>query len=207
MENNQRSPEWFKERSGRFTGSEIHKLMGIKGLGKTGESYAFKKAVEVVFGVDEEDRFVSFAMQKGIDLEPIAFRKFKELKALEFKTVMECGFFAKGDNGGASPDGLVDNNAVLEIKCCGSEKFFNLVAGGAAEIDSEYICQMQDEMRVTNSTHAYFFNYIVFKSEEMWHEIIVQRDEVMIAKIEARIAEAVILRDNFIVQLNKNKQF
>ena len=46
MESNQRSEEWFKQREGRATASEIHKLMGIKGLGETGKTYAFEKAIE-----------------------------------------------------------------------------------------------------------------------------------------------------------------
>ena len=41
----------------------------------------------------------------------------------------------------------------------------------------------------------------------MWHEIIVLRDEVMIDLIKARILEAVAIRDNFVIELNKNKQF
>ena len=35
----QRSEEWHKARKGRFTASHIHKLMGARGLGQTGESY------------------------------------------------------------------------------------------------------------------------------------------------------------------------
>ena len=39
--------EWFDQRLGKFTSSRIHELMGIKGLGKTGESYAFEISVSV----------------------------------------------------------------------------------------------------------------------------------------------------------------
>ena len=35
----QRSDEWYEIRRGKFTASEIHKLMGVKGLGKTGLTY------------------------------------------------------------------------------------------------------------------------------------------------------------------------
>ena len=71
----QRSKEWFEARRGKFTSSEIHKLMGIKGLGKTGETYCFEKACEVVFGIDEDANFESFDMQRGTELEPYAFEK------------------------------------------------------------------------------------------------------------------------------------
>ena len=203
----QRTAEWFTARKGRFTGSEIHLLMGIKGLGKTGEAYCFKKAIEVVYGLNEDERFTTFDMQRGIDLEPVAFAKFKELKGLDFKEVEECSFFAFGDNSGASPDGLVDKDAVLEIKCPKSEKFFNLVANGEGAIDKAYLHQMQCEMMCTNSQKAYFFNFLIHNGVEMHHTIEVERDEELIEKMKARIEEAVVIRDQYVKQLTENKQF
>lgn len=203
----QRSNEWFDARKGRFTASNIHKLLGVKGLGETGKSYAFEKAIEEVFGLDEEDSFVSFDMQRGITLEPLAFRKFKELKELEFIEVQEATFFSYGLDAGASPDGLVGSNEILEIKCPRPTKFFNLVAKGIEAIDKEYLYQMQMQMLCTNSVKAYFFNYILFNGLEMWHEIEVQRDEKIIELIKERISEASELKKHYICELNKNKQF
>ena len=203
----QRSKEWFDSRKGRFTGSEIHKLMGVKGLGKTGDTFAFQKAIEIVFGKNEDEQFTSFDMQRGIDLEPVAFNKFKEIKALEFVDVEETSFFAFGDNSGASPDGLVGKDAILEIKCPKSEKFFNLVAKGKDAIDKEYMYQMQCEMMATNSTKAYFMNFLIHNGVEMHHIIEVDIDEELIEKMKGRIEEAVVIRDEYIKQLNNNKQF
>lgn len=203
----QRSSDWFDARKGRFTASDIHKLLGVRGLGQTGESYIFEKAVEEVFGLDEEDTFVSNDMQRGITLEPLAFRKFKELKEFEFLDVQETTFFSYGSHAGASPDGLVGNDAILEIKCPRPTKFFNLVAKGFDAIDKEYIAQMQMQMLCTNSNKAYFFNYIIFNGKEMFHEIEVERDEKMIELIKERIEEAIIIKQEFIEYLINNKQF
>lgn len=203
----QRSEEWFNARKGRFTGSSISKLMGIKALGKTGESHAFEKAIEIVFGKNEDEQFTTFDMQRGIDLEPVAFNKFKELKGDELGKVEECSFFAYGVNSGASPDGLVGLDAVLEIKCPKSEKFFNLVANGAAAIDKEYLYQMQCEMMCTNAKKAYFMNFLIHNGEEMHHIIEIDRDDEVIGKIKARIEEAVIIRDKYVELLKSNKQF
>ena len=203
----QGTKEWFKVRAGRFTASEIHKLLGVKGLGLTGASYAFKNAIEIVFGVDEDDSFISFDMQRGIELEPLAFKKFEELKAFDFWDIQKASFFPFGENAGASPDGLVNKDAVLEIKCPKSEKFFNLVSKGIEAIDKEYIAQMQMEMLCTNSQRCHFFNYIIFKGQEMWHEIVIDRDEAVIDLIKSRIEEAVLIRDNFVKELNENRQF
>jgi len=207
MENKQKSPEWFNARKGRFTASRINELLGIKGFGLTGEGYISEKANEIAFGLDTEDSFVSFDMQRGLDLEPIAFAKFKELKALEFLEVKESYFFPFGESAGASPDGLVGEDAILEIKCPKAKKFFNLVRAGIAGIDKIYIDQMQMQMLCSNSIRCHFFNYIIFNGVEMHHEIIVERDDARIELITTRIAEAIIIRDEFINILITNKQF
>lgn len=203
----QRSNDWFEARKGRFTASEIHKLLGVRGLGQTGESYIFEKAIEDVFGLDEENNFTSFDMQRGVALEPLAFRKFKEIKEFEFLDVQETSFFSYGLDAGASPDGLVGNNAILEIKCPRPTKFFNLVAKGYDAIDKEYIAQMQMQIMCTNSEKAYFFNYIIFNGVEMWHEIEINRDEKMIDLIKERIEQAIKIKNKYKEYLITNKQF
>lgn len=207
LENKQRSEVWHNERLGRFTASEIHKLLGIKGLGTTGEQYCFEKAVEIVFGKDEEDQIETFDMRRGVALEPLAYEKFKELKALDFVTVTPAYFYPYGDNAGASPDANVDNDSVAEFKCPRSTKFFNLVAKGYDAIDPQYIDQMQMQMLSSNSVRCHFFNYLIFKGKEMWHEIPVNRDEKRIDFIKSRIDEGVLKRDEFVKQLINNKQF
>lgn len=203
----QRSDDWFKARLGRFTASEIYKLMGVKGLGETGLTYAFDKACEVVFGKDEDSDFTSFDMQRGIELEPLAFKKFKELKALDFIDVQETTFFPFGKDAGASPDGLVGKDAVLEIKCPKRNKLLNLIDKGVEAIDQKYIYQMQMQMLCSNSIKCYFFNYGIFNGQEYWHELEILRDEVIIEKMKQRINEAIVLRDNYIISLQTKKQF
>lgn len=199
----QRTTEWRNARLGKFTSSEIHKLMGIKGLGDTGKSYAFEKAVEELFG-EVKDNYVSFDMERGIELEPMAFNKFKDLKELEFLEVENCGFFSK-DFHGTSPDGLVSDNAILEIKCPTATTFFKLVADG--EIDKKYYYQMQHQMMVTGRNKAYFFNYYIFDGVEYWHEIIVERDEKTCDLIWDRILKAEQIKQDYINKLKSNKQW
>jgi putative phage-type endonuclease len=204
MEETQRSEEWFLKRKGKFTASEIVKLLGVRGLGETGKTYAIDKAIEQLYG-EMEENFISQDMERGIFLEPLAFAKFKEIKELEFIEVENCGFFELGTDAGASPDGIVGNDAILEIKCPRSTTFFKLVATN--EIDPKYYAQMQLQMMATNRNKAYFFNYLVHEGIEYWHEIIVERDEVLCAKIEERIKEAVEIKNEFINKLNNNKQW
>ena len=200
----QRTEEWLQSRLGRFTASEIYKLMGVRGLGETGKTYATDKAIEQLFGKVEEN-FVSYDMQRGIELEPLAFAKFKELKSLEFIDVQTCGFFELGDNAGASPDGLVGDDAILEIKCPKANTFFELVATN--DVDKKYYYQMQIQMMATNRNKAYFFNYYILDGVEYHHTIEVERDDEVCELMLKRIAEANEIKENMIKQININKQF
>jgi putative phage-type endonuclease len=206
MENSilQRSDEWHEQRKGKFTASEVYKLMGIKALGETGKGYAFDKAIEELYG-ETEETFVSYDMQRGIELEPLAFAKFQELKESEFLQVETCGFFNFGESAGASPDGIVGEDAILEIKCPKPSTFFKLVATN--EIKDQYLYQMQLQMMSTNRNKAHFFNYCIIDGIEYWHEIIVTKDDVICDKMEARIKEASELKQEYINNLNNNKQW
>lgn len=206
----QRSDEWFEMRKGRFTASDIVRLLGKDGLKMTSqsiESFAFEKAVEILYGIDEEESFISFDMQRGIDQEPLAFQKFKDIKELEFIDVQECSFFPYGEHAGASPDGLVGKNAVLEIKNPRRVKFFKQIVDSVDDIDSKYIAQMQMQMLCTNSEKCYFFNYLIDNGKEYWHEILINRDEAMIDLIKKRIEIATDLKLDFIEKLKINKQW
>ena len=201
----QSSPEWHSARAGRFTSSRIVELMGIKALGKTGETYALEKAIEYFIEPSEDDNYVSFDMHRGIDLEPLAFAKFKEIKEKEFLQVSPGGFIPYGDDTGTTPDGFVSDDAVVEMKCPKKETFFRVVLTG--EIDKKYYAQMQHQMYCTGRSKAYYFVYFIQDGEELWHCIEVERDEDFIEKMVTRIAEAVVIRDTFIEQIKNNKQF
>lgn len=198
----QRSEVWYKERYGKFTASKIIDLLGIKGMGLTGETYAIDKAIEQLYG-EVEEGFTSKDMQRGIDLEPIAFAKFKEVHPN--LNVQNCSFFTYGEHAGASPDGLVDEDAILEIKCPKGKKFFRLVAEEV--IDKIYIAQMQMQMLATGRKRAYFFNYLEVNGKVYHHTIIVERDEDMIELIKERLEQAIAIKKDYIEKINNKKQW
>jgi putative phage-type endonuclease len=204
MEIEQRSEDWFNQRAGRFTASRISELLGVKGFGLTGEGYIFEKAIEIAVGRDEDETFESFDMRRGNELEPLAFDMFRERKQLDFIDVEKASFFPYKDYAGASPDGLVGENEILEIKCPRPKKFFNLVANGIEAIDKNYIDQMQMQMLCTNSVGCYFFNYIIYNGKPMGHEIYVPRDDQRIEFIEKRMIEALDLRDYYVRSISEN---
>lgn len=203
----QRSEEWFNQRLGKFTSSNIHKLMGIKGLGETGNTYCFELAVDLVEGRDLGDNLVTFDMQRGIDLEPFAIEKFTELMSLRFVKVEQTGFIELNDYTGSSPDSLVGDDGVLEIKCPKRDNFFKIVANDYEAIKKEYFLQMQHQMYCTNRNIAYFFNFYIHNGNPLWHLIEVPRDDETIEKMEGRIEQAKEIRDSYIDQILSNIQY
>ena len=187
----QRTDEWFNHRLGKCTASEIHKILGIKGFGETGETYTFEKACEIVFGLpDEDEQIETRDTRRGKELEPLAFSKFKELKEFDFLEVENVGFINYNNYSGASPDGKVSNNSNLEIKCPRRNKFFKLIVKGFDAIDK-----------------TYFFNYYIDKGFEMWHEIEVYPDDKIIKLIDERLLMFYDKREDYIHQIKKNQQF
>lgn len=115
----QRSPEWFLARAGRLTGS-CASAVTAKGKG-TAESvarrdYRLQLACERLTSIPQEGGFVNDAMQRGIDLEPIAFAAYE---AATGNMVRSTGFLSGDEHMvGCSLDGDIDGfEGIIELKC------------------------------------------------------------------------------------------
>ena len=108
----QRSDAWFQLRKGKITSSEIHKIMGEKGLGETAKTYLLEKVVEFYDGFSEPA--VGKALEWGTELEPIAIEHYQGLKKV---LVEKASFIVENDHYGGSPDGLLPPDGVIEVKC------------------------------------------------------------------------------------------
>lgn len=114
----QLSAEWFQCHVGRCTASHAADITDFLKNGKEGASrrnYRALKVAEILSGIGVQDNFVSQEMQWGIDTEAEARRAY----ALEEGVFVEQIGFAISDidRMGASPDGLVGDDGLLEIKC------------------------------------------------------------------------------------------
>lgn len=226
----QRSPEWHKQRAKKFTASQIISLCADGSRKMTEEelaafklenpksrktttwdipeglkTYALEKAIDFFIDSDDEDSYLSAAVEEGKEREPMAFEKFRSLKSLEFLDVEEAEFISNDGESGSSPDGLVSNGSVLEMKCPNKKTFFYVVLHNY--IDKKYFFQMQKQMKDTGASQCYYFVYLVENGEEYWHEIIVPRCEETIALIEERILIAVKLRNEYVEQIKRNAQW
>lgn len=114
----QRTDEWFKLRGGKVTGSAWSKIMAHCDkdkifFGKPALALAEKIAEERRTGKPIlEDGFANASMTNGILLEPTAIKRYEEEKFVE---VSDGGFFNCGLHG-SSPDGLIYQEGILEVK-------------------------------------------------------------------------------------------
>ena len=199
----QRTNEWHEQRKGKFTASKADNLLGkltLKTTTQKIENYAMQKACEDFFGLSEEEEFISFDMQRGIDLEPLAFDKLKSELALQFIEVEQVGFISIDEYSGASPDGKCSNGDNIEIKCPKIETFNKLVL--TDEIDSKYFAQMQMQMLATNAQKTHFFNYVIHNGVEYSYRIEVLRCEETISLLQERIKYAAEIKNEFLKTLN-----
>lgn len=111
----QRSQEWFDMRKGKITSSEIHKIMGGKtifDLTDTAKTYLLEKVSESLGGFAQSA--MGAALDWGTDLESLAIERYSEIKGYP---VEKASFIPVGDFYGGSPDGLVQPDGIIEVKC------------------------------------------------------------------------------------------
>lgn len=112
----QGSADWHKMRLGKITASRMKDVLS-KGRGsaqsKTAETYMMELIAEKLTG-EVKPFFENDAMRWGTETEPQA-RFMYELKS--GNTVEEVAFIERSDFIGVSPDGLIGDDGVIEIKC------------------------------------------------------------------------------------------
>lgn len=184
----QRSPEWFAARAGKVTASKIIDVMAkSKSTGKplaSRDNYAAQLLCERLTGQVAES-FYNAAMQWGTDTEPRARAAYEFLHSV---TVIEEGFVDHPTlaMSGASPDGLVGEDGLVEIKCPNTATHFATLEGAA--IDRKYLLQMQWQMACCERSWCDFASYDPRVPLAMQlHVRRVERDDELIAEIEAEV--------------------
>lgn len=150
----QRTDEWFQERLGKVTASRIADVM-MKPTTAGYQNYRAQLVCERLTG-NPTEAFTSAAMQHGTDTEPQA-RAFYELETgLE---VQEVGFIPhpKLEMSGASPDGVIGDSGLVEIKCPQPATHIKTLTG--ASIDRKYMLQMQWQMACTGREWCDFVSF------------------------------------------------
>ena len=138
----QRSPEWFALRNEHPLTASDAQAIGNNGKGL--ETLVWEKLAEK-HSTAEKEQYTNPDMQRGVELEEHA----RSLYELETGAKVVTVGFATNDtvskHAGASPDGLIESEGLLEIKCPSDIKHFRMIAEGA-EVESQYAWQMQMQM-------------------------------------------------------------
>jgi len=168
----QRSPEWYAIRRGRFTGSEIWKLMveardaTAKKLGLPGETamtYIRETLAQSITGITPDIH--APALQWGLDHEDDGKKEYMERTGA---ILVENDFAPFEDYGGGSVDGLIDRDGILEMKCpYTSEKHLENLILAAKKPNEAFMkaerrdlyWQVQNNMMCTGRKWAHFVSY------------------------------------------------
>lgn len=197
----QRSDEWFAERIGKITASGIKNLSAKPQKGKALNAYLLQILAERITGTKAEP-FTSMAMQWGIDNEPIAKQAYERQV---FCTVVDCRFYHHPTiaMSGASPDGLVGDDGLIEIKCPDTTTHLNTLLKG--DIPSEHLPQIGWQLACTGRAWCDFVSFDPRLPSELQLFIKrVHRDEVDIDTLEAQVTACNALLDKTLTQLEQN---
>jgi putative phage-type endonuclease len=186
----QRTDEWMRARAGQFTASRSAALMART---KSGPSSSRAElittlAIERLTGVCV-DNYTTGPMRRGIDLEPLALAAYITWSGM---WVEEEAYIASADlpNTGCSPDGLVGEDGLVEVKCpANAAKHVAALRSGAHAV--EYRWQLQHQMMVCGRQWNDAISFDPrFPGGLQMAITRVQRDEAAIAELRAAIIAA-----------------
>lgn len=153
----QGSPEWFADRCGCVTASRISDIIAKTKTGPSASrvNYLAQLVAERLTGV-VEPTFSSGAMQLGTDTEPLA-RAAYEIRTGEM--VDQVGFILHPEIAfaGASPDGLINADGLVEIKCPNTATHIEYLRAG--KVVEKYKPQMAWQMASTGRVWCDFVSY------------------------------------------------
>lgn len=200
----QRSEEWIAIRLGKVTASRAADVMAKTktGYSASRETYMAQLITERLTNT-RADGFTSAAMMHGVDTEPQARMAYEFMTG---ETVEETGFVLHPSiqGFGASPDGLVGSDGLIEIKCPNSATHIDTLL--SEKVPAKYITQMQVQMMCTGREWCDFVSFdprlpgdMVFWSKRVWADPERQQDiETEVRKFLIEVEDKLQkLRDKF----------
>jgi len=191
----QGSPEWHAERLGHVTASESEVLMKTpktkagkaRGWTDGAQSYLLTLLGELLTGLPVIPR-ENDAMRWGHDQEPEAVKVYQEWTG---RKVQMAGFMKHQTERliGGSPDGLVDDDGGLEIKCPWTTRVhLEYLLGG--DLPKEHVAQVQSLMWITGRQWWDFMSFdprIPAGASGWLFFVHVERDEDYISELSTRV--------------------
>ncbi len=197
----QGSPEWFEQRRGKVTASRIADIMARtkSGYSTSRQNYLMQLLCERLTGKVEES-FKSSAMQRGNDLEPEA-RNWYQLETGEIVEQISFIDHPNIDDAGASPDGLVGNEGLIEIKCPNTATHIETLR--SKKPSDRYYKQMQWQMACTGRKWCDFVSFDNRLPDNLAYFCVrIDRNEEVIAEIEQEVTAFLLELDVTQAELN-----
>ena len=182
----QGSEAWQAQRRGKVTASRVADVIKKtkSGYSTSRKNYAAQLLCERLTGKTAEG-FTNAAMQWGVEKEPEARAAYEFMKNV---TVEQVSFVDHPSiaMSGASPDGLVGDDGLVEIKCCNTATHLETLMSG--EIDPDYITQIQWQIACTGRKWC---DYVGFDPRLPAHLQLfikrVERDQRTIIELESEV--------------------
>ena len=184
----QGSDAWRQMRLGKVTASRVVDVSAkIKtGWGASRANYMAELIAERLSGVPAE-KFTNAAMQWGTENEAAARREYGYRNSL---SVDEVPFVPHPRiiMSGASPDGLINTDGLVEIKCPNTATHIDTLL--ASTVPGKYVTQMQWQMACTERQWCDFVSYDPRLPDDMaFFCKRVERDQLYITQLEEMVAE------------------
>lgn len=202
----QGTPEWHELRRGVLTSTAIKTL--ITPTGKLADNdktraHVYEVAAQRITGRTEEN-YMSFDMMRGRTDEILA----RDLYAKHYAEVTECGFITNDKLGflvGYSPDGLVGEDGLIEIKSAKAKIQVQRITDGG--IPQEHYAQVQTGLWVTGRKWCDFISYsngmkmmvVRVNADPDYHALIEQAAKAFEAKVAEVIREYDLNADGLIM--------
>jgi putative phage-type endonuclease len=153
----QNSPEWYAARLGKVTASRVADVIAKTktGWGASRANYMAELVAERLTETPAE-QYSNAAMQWGTENEPQARAAYE---FLHDAAVADAGFILHPtiSMSGASPDGFVGQDGLVEIKCPNTATHIETLLGRA--VPGKYIAQMQWQMACSGRAWCDFVSY------------------------------------------------
>jgi hypothetical protein len=178
---------------------------GGKAWGKTSRKLAIRIAAERLGFIDLEDGYTTEAMQRGLDQEPVAIEAYEMETFTEVHGQQEFQQHPDFEYVGCTPDGLIGEDGLLEVKNPNTEThLFHYINGSQL---GKYQDQVQGSLWVTGRSWCEFVSFDSRIHSEDHRLIItrVKRDEEYIKEMEERYLAFEEKVQEYIKQLTQNE--
>lgn len=161
--------EWLKSRVGKFTSSELGRLMtyedDIYELPKGALTYIEEKVLEIMTDGKSVNQYTNESMERGNEKELEAIEVFeKRFDVICYATGSDQQFIEFNSSFGGTPDGLIDTDDIAEVKCPNSKTHLFRINNIRNQEDFKkhekgIYWQIQGNLLATGRKRCFFIDY------------------------------------------------